>query len=36
MQNFSIISSMKNFNKHILIDHFHFKHETRIEEKLLN
>ncbi len=36
MQEFSIISSIKNFNKHVLIDHFHFKHETRTKEKLLN
>ncbi len=29
MQTLSIISSIKNINKHALIDHFHFKHETR-------
>ncbi len=36
MQTLAIISSINNFNKHALIDHFHFKHETRIKEKLLN
>ncbi len=36
MQTLSIISSIKNINKHILIGHFHFKHDTRIKEKLLN
>ncbi len=36
MQTLSIISSIKFFNKHVLIDHFHFKRETRIKEKLLN
>ncbi len=36
MQTLSIISSIKNFNKHVLIDHFHFKHEMRIKEMLLN
>jgi hypothetical protein len=35
MQILSINSSIKNFNKHVLIDHFHFKHETRMKEKLL-
>ncbi len=32
----SSISQIKNFNMHVRIDHFHFKHETRIKEKLLN
>ncbi len=36
MPTLSIISSIKNFNKHVLSDHFHFKHEMRIKEKLLN
>ncbi len=36
MKTLSIISSIKNFNEHVLIDHFHFKHETRIKEQLLN
>ncbi len=36
MQKLSIITQIKNFNRHVLIDHFHFKHETRIKEKLLN
>jgi hypothetical protein len=31
MQKLSIISQTKNFNKHVLIDHFHFKHEPRIK-----
>jgi hypothetical protein len=35
MQTLSIVSSIKNFNKHVLIDRFHFKRETRIKEKLL-
>jgi len=26
----------KNFNAHVPIDHFHFKHETRVKEKLLD
>ena len=34
-QTLSTISSKKIFNKHVLIDHFHFKHEMRIKEKLL-
>jgi hypothetical protein len=29
-------SSIKNFNKHVLIYNFHFNCETRIKEKLLN
>ncbi len=32
MQTLSIISSIKNFNKHALIDHLHFKRETRISQ----
>ncbi len=32
MQTLAIISSIKNFNKHVLIDHFHLKHETRKKE----
>ncbi len=36
IQKLSIISQIKYFNKHVLIDRFHFKHETRIKEKLLN
>jgi len=36
MQTLSIISSMKNFYKHVLIDYLHFKHEMRIKEALLN
>jgi hypothetical protein len=36
MQKLSIISSIKNFNKHVPIDHFHFEDETRIKEKLLS
>ncbi len=35
MQTLSIISSIKNFNKHFPIDHFHFKHETRIKRKVI-
>ncbi len=33
MQKLSIISQMKSFNKHVLIDHFHFKHEMKMKEK---
>ncbi len=29
-------SSIKNFNKHVQIDNFHFKCETRIKEKFFN
>ncbi len=36
MQTLSIISSIKSFNKHVIIDHFHYKHEIRVKEKLLN
>jgi len=36
IQKLSIISQIKYFNKHVLIDRFHFKHEMRIKEKLLN
>ncbi len=31
----SIISKINNFDKCVLIDHFHFKHETRIKEKVI-
>jgi hypothetical protein len=33
MQTLSSISSIKNFNKHVPTDRFHFKHETRIKER---
>jgi hypothetical protein len=36
MQTLSIFTPIKNFDKHVPIDHFHFKCETRIKEKLLN
>jgi hypothetical protein len=35
MKTLSIISSIKNFNKHGLIDHLHFKLEMRIKEKVI-
>jgi hypothetical protein len=36
MHTLSMFSSINNFNKHVQIDNFHFKRETRIKEKLLN
>ncbi len=36
MQTLSIVSPIKNYNEHVLIDHFHFKHEMRIKENLWN
>jgi len=36
MQTLSIISSIEKFNRHGLNYRFHFKHEMRIKEKLLN
>ncbi len=35
-RHYPLFQQWKNFNKHFLIDHFHFKHETRMKEKLLN
>ncbi len=32
----ALFSSINNFNKHALIDHFHFNHEVRTKERLLN
>ena len=36
MQTLSIVSSIKTFNKHVVIDHFQFKREMRIKERLIN
>ncbi len=35
-KNYPLFHKTNNFNKQVLIDHFYFKHETRIKEKLLN